>query len=98
MIKHGMNFQRKAIQYLNPGQIPVITIDLASLLWQSVQWKWPETHGENLYVAMLGGLHIEMWNTLGNLMEGSRWTATLTETEVASAGMADSFFKSSTIY
>ena len=57
MIKHGMNVQRQALQYLNPGQSPVITMDLASLLWQSVQWKWSETHGENV-VVMLDGLHI----------------------------------------
>ena len=34
-----------------------------------------------------------LWNTLGNLLEGSGWTAALTEAEVASAGMADSFLK-----
>lgn len=27
MIKHGMDVQRKATQYLNPGQIPVTTFD-----------------------------------------------------------------------
>ena len=44
---------------------------------------------------MLGGLHTEMalWNALGDLLDGSGWTAALTEAEVASAGMTDSFLK-----
>ena len=27
MIKHGMDVQRKATQFLNPGQIPVMAVD-----------------------------------------------------------------------
>ncbi|XP_061894509.1 uncharacterized protein LOC133644183 [Entelurus aequoreus] len=44
---------------------------------------------------MLGGLHTEMalWNTLGDLLEGSGWTTALIEAEVASSGMAESFLK-----
>jgi hypothetical protein len=46
---------------------------------------------------MMGGLHIEMalWNVLGDLLEGSGWTNTLTEADVASSGVADSFLKAS---
>ncbi len=34
-----------------------------------VQWKWPRTHGESVYVVMLGGLHTEkgLWSTLGDI-------------------------------
>ena len=41
---------------------------------------------------MLGGLHTEMalWNTLGDILQGSGWTAALTEAEVASAGTSES--------
>ena len=44
---------------------------------------------------MLGGLHTEMalWNTLGDLLEGSGWTTALTESDVASSGVAASFLK-----
>ena len=44
---------------------------------------------------MLGGLHIEMalWNTLGDILEDSGWTSALTESEVASSGVTDSFLK-----
>lgn len=96
MIKHGMDVQRKAIQYLNPGQIPVTTFDQPLYaLAKLVQWKWPVTYGESVYVVLLGGLHIEMalWNTLGDLLEASGWTTALTEAEVASPGTADSFLK-----
>ena len=61
MIKHGMDVIRQAIQFFNPGQIPVITFDQPLFaLAKFVQWKWPNTHGERLQVVMLGGLHIEM--------------------------------------
>ena len=44
---------------------------------------------------MLGSLHTEMalWNTVGDLLDGSGWTVALAEARVASAGTADSFLK-----
>lgn len=44
---------------------------------------------------MLGGLHTEMalWKTTGDLLEGSGWTEALTEGEVVSSGVAESFLK-----
>ena len=43
MIKHGIDVQKWAIQYLNPGQIPVTTFDQPLFaLAKLVQWKWPE--------------------------------------------------------
>ena len=44
---------------------------------------------------MMGGLHIEMalWSVLGDLLDESGWTAALTEADVASSGVADSFIK-----
>ena len=96
MIKHGMDVQRKAIEYLNPGQIPVTTFDQPLYaLAKFVQWKWPTTYGENVYTVMLGGLHTEMalWKTMGDLLEGCGWTSALTESEVSSSGVADSMLK-----
>ena len=91
-----MDVQRQAITYLNPGQIPVTTFDQPLFtLAKLVQWKWPEAYGESVHVVMMGGLHIEMalWNTLGDVLEASVWTAALTEAEVASSGIADSLLK-----
>ena len=96
MVKHGMDVQKQAIEYLNPGQIPVTNFDQPLFaLAKYVQWKWPVTHGESVYVVMLGGLHTEMalWSTLGDILEGSGWTTALIEAEVASSGTADSFLK-----
>ena len=81
--------------YLNPQQIPITTFDQPLfVLAKLIQWKWPEVYGESIHVTvMMGGLHIEMalWNTLGDVLEASGWTDALTEAEVASSGIADSF-------
>lgn len=98
MIKHGMNVLKQAITFLNPSQIPVIALDQPLFaLAKMVQWKWPQTHGEDKYVVMFGGLHLELalWNTLGDLLDSSGWTTALVEAEIASSGVADSFLKSS---
>lgn len=91
VVKHGMDVLKKAITFLNPHQVPVITFDQPLFaLSKMVQWKWPASHGEHAYVVMMGGLHIEMvlWDVLGDL---SGWTAALAEAGVASSGVADSF-------
>ena len=81
---------------LNPNQVPVITLDQPLFaIVKMIQWKWPETHGEDKHVVMFGGLHLEMalWNTVGDLLEASGWSTALTEAEVASPGVAESFMK-----
>ena len=98
MIKHGMDVLKKAIKFLNPAQIPVMAVDQPLFaLAKMVQWKWAATHGEDKYVVMFGGLHLEMalWSTLGDLLEGSGWTSALVEAEIATSGVAESFLKTS---
>lgn len=98
MVKHGMSVLEKAITFLNPDQVPVITVDQPLFaIAKMVQWRWPASHGEKSHVVMMGGLHIEMtlWSTIGDLLDRSGWTAALTEAEVASSGVADSFLKAS---
>ena len=98
MIKHAMDIIKKATQSLNPGQIPISTFDQPLYaLAKFIQWKFPRTHGELVHVVMLDGLHIEMalWCMLGNLLNGSGWTTALTQSDVASAGTADSYLKCS---
>ena len=61
MIRHGMNVVNDVVQHLNPGQTPVIAMDQPlSALAKLIQWNMSETHGEDRYVVMLGGLHVEM--------------------------------------
>ena len=89
-----MDVIRQAIRHLNPGQVPVFTVDqpLFSIAKQ-IQWFWPSEYGENEFVILLGGLHIEMacFSTLGNLLNGSGWTHALTQANIATSGTADSF-------
>ena len=89
-----MNVLRQAIQLFNPGQIFATAVDAhLNALAKYVQWNWRETLGEDQYVVVLGGPHIEqtMWKTLGDYLEGSEWTTALTQSDVASLGTADSF-------
>ena len=60
-----------------------------------VQWSWPQSLGEDGFVVMFGGLHIELvlWSTIGDFLDCSGWTAALCEASVATAGVADSCLK-----
>ena len=96
MVRHGMNVVNDVVQHLNPGQTPVIAMDqplfaLAKLL----QWNMPGTHGEDRYVVMFGGLHIEMsgFKILGDLLDGSGWVNALVNADIATPGTAESFLK-----
>ena len=61
MIKHSMDVVTAAVDYLNPGQVPVPAADQSLFaLAKQIQWIWPATYGENQFVIMFGGLHIEM--------------------------------------
>ncbi|MES9882849.1 MAG: hypothetical protein ABW185_18430 [Sedimenticola sp.] len=100
MIRHSMDVVRDAVTILNPGQIPVIACDQPLFkLAKQIQWMWPETHGEDAFVVMLGGLHIKMTllKALGDLLDGSGWTSTLVQANVATSGTADSFLKAAHI-
>ena len=86
MINHGMDVLRGATSFLNPGQVPVTTLDQPLFaLAKATQWKWPAEYGKDKFVVMFGGLHLEMamWSTIGDLLDGSSWTTILTEAEVA---------------
>ena len=98
MIKHGMHIQKMITEHLNAGQVPVMTFDQPLFtLAKYVQWKWPEIFGEENFLVMFGGLHIELalWKTIGDFLEDSGWTAALTESGVATAGKANSFLTAS---
>ena len=61
MIKHSMDIVKTSVQYLNSGQIPVLGADQPLFaLAKQIQWTWPATHGEDQFVIVFGGLHIEM--------------------------------------
>lgn len=71
MIRHSMDMVKTAVEILNPGQMPVLTCDQPLYaLEKQIQWSWPTIHGENHFVVMFGGLHIEMaaLKPLGDLL------------------------------
>ena len=96
MIRHGMNVVNDVVQHLNPGQTPVIAMDQPLFaLAKLIQWNMPETHGEDRYVVMFGGLHVEMaaFKVLGEWLDGSGWVNALIDADVATPGTAESFLK-----
>lgn len=74
MIRHAMDVIKHAITYLNPGQIPVLTCDQPLYKFaKSIQWTWPESYGEDKFVVIMGGFHIEQaaWSVVGTWLEDS---------------------------
>lgn len=96
MIRHGMDIVKNTVNIINPGQVPIITADQPLYtLCKEIQWTWPHLFGEDRFVVMFGGLHIEMnaLKMLGDLLDCSGWVGALTQANVASAGTADSYLK-----
>ena len=94
MIRHSLNVIKKVTDLTNPGQAPVVTVDQPLFaIAKNIQWKWPLVYGEDKFVILFGGLHIELagLKTLGDLLKGSGWTSALVHSGVATAGTADSF-------
>ena len=98
MIRHAMDVIKRATEILNPGQVPIITVDQPLYaIAKQIQWNWKASHGESQFIVMFGGLHIKMaaLKALGTLLNGSGWTAALGEAKVASLGTAESFLHAS---
>ena len=98
MIVHAMDIIKQNIDFLNPGQTPVIAFDQPLFaLAKQIQWNWPNPYGEHKMVVMFGGLHIEMcaFKAIGGWLEESGWTSALVEADITSPGTADSLLKAS---
>ena len=96
MIQHSMKVIQSAVKLVNPSQVPVITYDQPLFaIAKQLQWTKCDEFGEDRFVFMLGGLHIEMsfLNVLGKWLTGSGWAEMITNAEVATPGVADSFLK-----
>ena len=92
MVKHGMEVIIKATEHLNPGQIPVLTVDQPLYaIAKGIQWLWPNTYGEEKYVVLMDGLHIEkaLLKSLGNWLDGSGWVAVMAAANFTTEGRAD---------
>ena len=91
-----MDVVQQAAHHLNPGQVPVLTLDQPLYaIAKQIQWNWPKEYGEDKFVILLGGLHLEMTSlaTIGDLLDGSGWTHALAQANIATSGTAESFLK-----
>ena len=94
MIRHSLKVIKLATEHVNPGQMPVIAMDQPMFaLAKQIQWQWPETFGEDLFVIVFGGLHIEKTalKALGQWLDGSGWTSVLEKAGISSPGIVNSF-------
>ena len=98
MIMHAMRLMKQSINFLNPGQIPVVALDQPLYaIAKNVQWTWRNEFGEDHFVVVLGGLHIEMafMSMIGDMLEGSGWVDALIKSGLGSPGVVESFLSSS---
>lgn len=76
MQKHAMLMTKEAVEFVNPGQVPVIVSDCPLYaLQKKCQWKYKDEVGETKMVCFMGFLHVEMVSQEcgGNLLAGSGW-------------------------
>ena len=97
MIMHAMRLIKQSINFLNPGQIPIVALDQPLYaIAKKVQWTWPNEFGDH-FVVVLGGLHVEMafMSMIGDVLEGSGWIDALINSGHGSPGVVESFLSSS---
>ena len=72
MIRQSLDVIKSAVQHVNLGQVPAVIFEQPLFaLAKQIQLCWPNLYGEQFFVIMLGGLHIEMvlWKCLGWLAD-----------------------------
>ena len=97
---HCFNVIQAAVQFVNPEQIPIISVDqLLFAKMKQLQWSMDRLYGEDKFVLLLRGRHTEMasYRVLGHWLEGSGWVESLHEAETAKTGITESFLKASHI-
>ena len=98
--RHGFKIAKSLCDHLNPGYIPVLTVDQPIYTnAKFIQWKYPNDFGEDKYFVMLGGLHIELATVrmIGDYFRGSGWSELVAHAEVTTSGVADSCLKAANL-
>ena len=93
MQKHAMFVIKKAIEFVNPGQVPVIEGDCPLYAQQKkCQQAYPNEVDESKMVCFVGFLHIEMTSQDcdGKLLTGSAWDRMFSLTGIFTTGIATS--------
>ena len=96
MVKHGIEIIKKTTHFINPLQVPVMACDCPIFaVAKEIQWRFPEVLGENKFIVMFSGLHLEkgLWNALGNMFEGSGWSTAITEAGIFTSGSAQALLQ-----
>lgn len=99
-IQHSMKVIKEAISYVNPGQTPIIAMDQPLYaIAKQIQWKEANIYGEDKFIVMMGGLHIEMatLKLIGHWLKGSGWDSALVQADVTTRGRAEAILKASHI-
>ena len=100
MIQHSMKIVKEGVAYVNPNQTPVIAMDqpLFAIVKQ-IQWEKADLYGEENYVVMMGGLHVEMASLkmVGHWLDKSGWDSALVQAGITTRGRADSILKAAHI-
>ena len=56
-----MKLVQQQVGFLNPGQIPVMTVDQPlNAIAKEIKWTHKEFLGDDRFLVMMGPLHIEM--------------------------------------
>ena len=56
MIQHSMRLIKQAVEYVNPGQTPIIAMDQPLFaIAKQIQWEKADLYGKDKYVVMMGG-------------------------------------------
>lgn len=91
--KHVMLISKKATDFINPGQVPVVVGDCPLYVQQKkCQWKFPDEVGESKMVASWASSTLR-WhpnNVGGKLLAGSGWERMFSLAKVFTPGVASS--------
>ena len=100
MIQHSMKIVKEGVAYVNPNQTPVIAMDQQSFaIVKQIQWEKADLYGEENYVVMMGGLHVEMASLkmVGHWLDKSVWDSALVQAGIMTRGRADGILKAAQI-
>ena len=101
LIQYAITVVMKAVEHLNPGQAAVIAFDQPLYaLARQIQWRYPDTMGEDKLVVMLGGLHRELavLKATVSWLLGSGWTEADAQARITTTGRAESLVTSAHYY
>ena len=98
MTLHSMKIIKNAVEYLNPGQEPVVCLGQPLFaIAKQIQWERKHIYGEDKVVIMTGALHIEMTAliVIGDRLKDSGWESVLVNANISTPGRVNAMLKAS---